>query len=418
MAELLATWFASAWSPGVAAAADDHKMALDPLSTIVRLYSLVFRPAGTKLFIENHAISFNYPTCYQGVIRYHKQASRHDIRVLKQSIEDFMHMYNLSHPQIAALAQGAVHGLKKFSLCYSKTSNLALHSIEYYMLIISRGLPSPLPGSATGGPAALETGGGTTTHGSSASSASCSLPSTIGASSGPMPASSPIGVISSTASGGSSMSSTGSSTSGGKVSRPIPIPLVPMGGARSGSEKKRQQQQQSSRRNSSDEDEDEGDGDDSSAEPDSGAIVGSLGSDTDEHSIKLKTGGEQKRSPPGASVAVGSVGSAGSAGSGSVGSRRSSPIPILSPHSADEKDKEKDKEREVLLEEFRQMWTPQQINIIHAIFWELEAQRVKENVAEINSLLESVENIVRSKDKRVAEIIERSILSRRPTLDR
>jgi len=145
---------------------EEEKTHLDPLSTIIRLYTFVFRPLNTKLTIHNHhSIRFDHPDASW---KRTGHSTRFDVRVLRPAIEQFLELYDMRHPQIAQLARGAERGLRTFSKCYDRNrigSNLAFDSIEFYAMLLERALSS-VQSSTTASVAAVGTddtlGGGAT----------------------------------------------------------------------------------------------------------------------------------------------------------------------------------------------------------------------------------------------------------------
>jgi hypothetical protein len=119
---------------------------LDPLTTIIRIYSLSFRPQDTKLTFSPFSISFDYPTSpyyIQGARRKYsrKRSSRNDITLLKKSIEQFINSYNLNHKQLRMFAEGSIKGLTKFHKCYSsRPEDPIVHCVEFYIAILQNAL--------------------------------------------------------------------------------------------------------------------------------------------------------------------------------------------------------------------------------------------------------------------------------------
>jgi len=118
---------------------------LDPLSTVIRLYSLKFRPLHTKLSIVRHSIDFHYPTLYQGLWRRRQGASRNDLCYIKTALEDFVFLYDTRNEHVRSFGLGAIQGLERFALCYQRRdaiADLASNSIQYYQLMLRTALPS------------------------------------------------------------------------------------------------------------------------------------------------------------------------------------------------------------------------------------------------------------------------------------
>lgn len=121
---------------------------LDPMTTLIRLYSLLFRPKDTKLTFEPFSITFDYPTIpsyLQGGKRKFsgKRSSRNDITLLKKSIEIFLSKYNVKNTKLRIFIDGAIRGLKKFHLCYSsQPEDPIVHCVEFYISMLQNSLLS------------------------------------------------------------------------------------------------------------------------------------------------------------------------------------------------------------------------------------------------------------------------------------
>lgn len=114
---------------------------LDPLTTIMRIASLYFRPEGTKLKFDVRSISFDLPNSTQGIVRRVSKSSRSNVTLLKKSIEDFVKYYNLANQSLRTLAELAIKGLEKFSKCYSEPlDNPVSHCLEFYASILKKAL--------------------------------------------------------------------------------------------------------------------------------------------------------------------------------------------------------------------------------------------------------------------------------------
>lgn len=292
---LISGWASQLLSPAPVVP-DSNNSTLDPLSTLIRIYTLAFRPTGTKICIEANALCFHSPAFGQGALRFRKGVSRNDIHVLKHTIQKAMAWYNWKNPQIRFFAQGAIKGLEKFAQCYNQTSNLAAHSIAYYILIIRTEL-------------------------------SCSAPA-----------------------------------------QPALAAAEPSLRRHGGSLLPSQLQEQKSRKPSH-----------------------HLEYDDDEERPVTST---TNTNNTGMRRVTSSVSASSAAASVST-----QPAAILRESASTEQD--------ALSARLQQLWTSQQVNIVHAILLELEAQNGDEHrLEEMESLMGSIENILRSKDKRVCEIVE------------
>ena len=119
---------------------------LDPLTTIIRISSLQFRPQETKLTFSPYSVIFDLPTnppILQGIKRFFSgrsghRSSKNDISLLKNTILQFIKLYDLSDPVIQFFAKGGIKGLEQLNKCYKirNPSDLSVHCVEYYIKII------------------------------------------------------------------------------------------------------------------------------------------------------------------------------------------------------------------------------------------------------------------------------------------
>ena len=123
------------------------KIILDPLTTIIRIASLRFRPQDTKLTFSPYSITFDYPTTpsiLQGAKRRWSvhRPSKNDITILKDIIILFIGENDLSEPITKKFAEEGAKGLQKLASCYKKRpeGRPIVDCIEFYITILRTGL--------------------------------------------------------------------------------------------------------------------------------------------------------------------------------------------------------------------------------------------------------------------------------------
>jgi hypothetical protein len=122
---------------GVDAANTEIANSLDPLSSIIRLLTLVYREDDTKLVFTTHRMKFDPPGPFRYAVRRLFGHCKDDLIILKSIIIKFQSHYNLGNPKIKAFADGAIRGLDKLYMCYGhRKSDCILDCLEYYKTLI------------------------------------------------------------------------------------------------------------------------------------------------------------------------------------------------------------------------------------------------------------------------------------------
>ena len=123
---------------------DSHHYILDPLTVIVKLAILSFKPPGTKITISENKVQFQSPGPWQSLCRYVYSNTKSDLHYLYNPIyfacelylsEDYISQYN-TLPELFNMAlKGLDHMLKTYTNCP------IIHLvIFYYKELIKRAL--------------------------------------------------------------------------------------------------------------------------------------------------------------------------------------------------------------------------------------------------------------------------------------
>lgn len=106
---------------------------IDPMSCIIKLGILSFYPEGTKICITDNQMSYDFPTLYQGSVRFVKGDAHEDLHNLFNPICHFIKWYGNDQKQdISLLFERAVIGLEQLQKTYIATSTIN-HTLNYYI---------------------------------------------------------------------------------------------------------------------------------------------------------------------------------------------------------------------------------------------------------------------------------------------
>lgn len=105
---------------------------LDPLTCIIRLNILEFKPIGTKISLHNNKIKYNEPSLIQGALRWTNGDNREDLHNLFNPLKKAVIWYDVKIKEIKNLIEYAIRGLEKLQSSYNKNSVIS-HSMQYYI---------------------------------------------------------------------------------------------------------------------------------------------------------------------------------------------------------------------------------------------------------------------------------------------
>ena len=110
-----------------------NSQVLDPLSSLIRLSLLNYKPIGTKLSFYNNTITFQEPNFLQSAKRWTSGDNRTQIHNLYNPIFKIHQWYDISQPQFTFILQKSKSGLQQLIQCYDSDSSTISHSINYYI---------------------------------------------------------------------------------------------------------------------------------------------------------------------------------------------------------------------------------------------------------------------------------------------
>lgn len=105
---------------------------LDPLTCIIRLGILEFKPIGTKISLNNNKIKYNDPSVIQGALRWSNGDNREDLHNLFNPLKKAVLWYDVNNSEIKNIIDYSIRGLQKLQSSYNKNSVIS-HSMQYYI---------------------------------------------------------------------------------------------------------------------------------------------------------------------------------------------------------------------------------------------------------------------------------------------
>ena len=78
----------------------DKNFILDPLSCVIRLAILSFKPSGTKISITRNKISYNEPSILQGTIRWSQGDNRDDLHNIYNPLKKATEWFDISSSEL------------------------------------------------------------------------------------------------------------------------------------------------------------------------------------------------------------------------------------------------------------------------------------------------------------------------------
>lgn len=107
---------------------------LDPLTTLIKLSILPFKPEGTKLSIDSNYIYYSENTVYQFAVRKYFGDSYNDLRDLNKTLHKAVAWY-YDDSKLKYLFENAIIGLEKLKKTYGNTGKA--DAVQSYIDILS-----------------------------------------------------------------------------------------------------------------------------------------------------------------------------------------------------------------------------------------------------------------------------------------
>lgn len=112
---------------------------IEPLTCLIRLSILEYKPIGTKISVNNNKIQYNDPNILQGAIRWSNGDAREDLHNIFNPIRKAVEWFDKDQEEIAHIFNCSVKGLYRLKKSYHHNSVIS-HSIQYYIDYINNNL--------------------------------------------------------------------------------------------------------------------------------------------------------------------------------------------------------------------------------------------------------------------------------------
>jgi hypothetical protein len=112
---------------------------IEPLTCLIRLSILEYKPVGTKISVNNNKIQYNDPTILQGAIRWSNGDAREDLHNIFNPIRKAVEWFDKDQEEIAYLFNCSIKGLYRLKKSYHHNSVIS-HSIQYYIDYINNNI--------------------------------------------------------------------------------------------------------------------------------------------------------------------------------------------------------------------------------------------------------------------------------------
>ena len=116
---------------------DQKKVLLEPLSCVIKLSLLLYKPMGTKLSITNNSIIYNEPAAYQGIVRTVGGDSRDDLHNLCYPLMMSLHWFPKTDPKYSFFYEQCIQGLSYLKSNYDMNS-LTNHTLSHYIELLTK----------------------------------------------------------------------------------------------------------------------------------------------------------------------------------------------------------------------------------------------------------------------------------------
>lgn len=110
---------------------------LEPRCCIFKIILLNYKSSGTKISINNNAITFNEPSYIQGILRYYMGDSRNDLHNIHNPLIKAMELSDLNNEINIYFFKKCIDGFNLLKEVYDKNT-IIHHTINHYVNIITK----------------------------------------------------------------------------------------------------------------------------------------------------------------------------------------------------------------------------------------------------------------------------------------
>lgn len=111
------------------------QLILEPLTCVLKLALLQWKPKGTKVSVLNNSLKFHIPTMYQGIMRKINGDSRNDLHNIYHPISKCLEWYSRDNPIYVFFYNESIKGLNTLKTSYESNS-LINHTINHYIAML------------------------------------------------------------------------------------------------------------------------------------------------------------------------------------------------------------------------------------------------------------------------------------------
>jgi len=115
---------------------EQKNVILEPLSCVLKLSLLFYKPLGTKISITKNSIVYNDPNVYQGLLRSYSGDSRDDLHNLCYPLMISLNWFPKKDDKYAFFYEQCIQGLSYLKSNYDRNS-LTNHTLSHYIELIT-----------------------------------------------------------------------------------------------------------------------------------------------------------------------------------------------------------------------------------------------------------------------------------------
>ena len=115
---------------------EQKNILLEPLSCVLKISLLFYKPLGTKISLLNNSIVYNEPSPYQGILRSYTGDSRDDLHNICYPLMISLNWFPKKEEKYAFFYEQCIQGLSYLKSNYDRNS-LTNHTISHYIELVN-----------------------------------------------------------------------------------------------------------------------------------------------------------------------------------------------------------------------------------------------------------------------------------------